>query len=129
MVVPQTRLANGLQQLERVMSVGVIPEIIADPGDAGAIDVSTSGYCELTTGGAETRTLADPVFRGQILDLVFVSDSGDCVITAASPMNQTGNTIMTFSDVGESIRLMGHYNATDGWEWVAISLANGVALS
>ena len=125
----QEKPARGLPQVEAIMSLGTVPAIIADPGDAGAIDVSTAGYCELTTAGAETRTLADPVFKGQEIDLVFIADGGDCVITAAPAINQTGNTIMTFSAIGESIRLMGHWNATDGWEWVAISLANGVALS
>ena len=111
---------GGNPQLEEINALGVEPAIIPDPGDAGAIDVSHSGYCELTTAAAETRTLADPVFRGQIIDLVFISDGGDCVVTAASAVNQTGNNTITFTDVGEHTRLVGTWNATDGWEWKTI---------
>ncbi len=53
----------------------------------------------------------------------------ESAITAASPVNQAGNTIITFSDIGESCVLVGHWNATDGWEWVATNLANGEAYS
>jgi len=111
---------GGKPQLEDIYALAVEPELIPDPGDAGAIDVSRSGYCELTTAAAETRTLADPTFRGQILDLVFVVDGGNCVVTTASACNQTGNNTITFTDVGEHIRLMGAHNATDGWEWKTI---------
>ena len=111
---------GGKPQLEEIYALGVEPELIPDPGNAGAIDVSRSGYVELSTTAAQTRTLADPTFRGQILDLVFVLDGGDCVVTAASPVNQTGNNTITFTDVGEHTRLVGAYNATDGWEWKTV---------
>jgi hypothetical protein len=120
---------GGTPQVEEISARGVEPVIIPDPGDAGTIDVSHWGYCELTTGGAETRTLPDPVYRGQEITFVFLFDGGNCVITADSPINQAGNTILTFTDVGESVTLMGHWNATDGWEWVAVSLLNGVTPS
>lgn len=119
---------GGKPQVEDILSRGIEPYKIPDPGDAGAIQVNQPGFCELTTGGAETRTLADPSYRGQIIDLYCFYDGGDCVITAASPINQTGNTQMTFTDVGEHIRLIGYYNATDGWEWRAIC-NDGVALA
>lgn len=119
---------GGRPQLERIHALGVEPDIIPDPGNAGTIDVSHSGYCELTSAGAETRTLPDPTFRGQILDLVFVSDGGDCVVTASSPVNQTGNNTITFTDVGEHTRLVGSYNATDGWEWKTV-VNDGAALT
>ena len=121
-------MIGGMPQTEDIYCRGVEPELIPDPGDAGAIDVSRSGYCELTTTAAQTRTLADPTFRGQVIDFVFISDGGDCVITAASAVNQTGNNTLTFSDIGEHIRLVGAYNATDGWEWKVIA-NDGVALS
>lgn len=111
---------GGKQQKESILSEGVQPVIIPDPGNGGAIDVSRPGICEITTAGAETRTLADPTFRGQQIDLVMVSDGGDCVITAASPINQAANTTITLNDVGDFVRLVGKYNATDGWEWVVI---------
>mgnify|MGYP001589509041 FL=1 len=111
---------GGRPQLEDIYALGVEPQIIPDPGDAGALDVSRSGICEITTAAAETRTLGDPSFRGQQLDIVMVSDGGDCVITAASPVNQTGHTTITLSAIGGFIRLVGKYNATDGWEWQEI---------
>ncbi len=121
---------GGRPQVEEIDSRGVAPVVIPDPGDTGTIDTARSGYVELTTsGGGETRTLGDPIFRGQEITLVFIVDGSDCVVTADSPINQAGNTIMTFTDVGESVTLMGHHNATDGWEWVVTSLLNGAAVS
>lgn len=122
-------MIGGKQQTESILSEGVAPPMIPDPANGGTIDVSRSGYCELTSvGAAETRTLPDPTFRGQIIDFVFVVDAGDIVMTGASALNQTGNTIVTFTDVGEHIRLMGAYNATDGWEWKTI-VTDGAAQS
>ena len=119
---------GGKPQTEEILSRGVEPYKIPDPGDAGAVQVNQPGFCELTTAGAETRTMADPVFRGQIIDYTFIVDVNDCVITAASPINQSANTIMTFADIGDHIRLIGFYNATDGWEWRVVA-NDGVALS
>ena len=120
---------GGNPQVEEINARGVEPVIIPDPGDAGAIDVSHSGICEITTTAAQTRTLADPMFRGQQIDIVMVVDGGDCVITAASPVNQTGHTTITLSAVGGFIRLVGKYNATDGWEWQEIMEDTGSATS
>lgn len=119
---------TGKQQVESILAEGVDPTSIPDPGDAGTLDTSRPGYCDLSSSGAETRTLADPVFIGQILDLFFIVDGGDIVITASSPVNQAGNTSLTFADVGDHLRLVGHYNATDGWEWRVIT-NDGVALA
>jgi len=79
---------------------------INDPGDAGAIPVIRSGVCMLTTASAETRTLAIPTHVGQVLMLVFTVDVGDCVVTVASGINQTGNTIITFDNAGEYLLLV-----------------------
>jgi hypothetical protein len=119
---------GGKPQVEDILSRGIEPYLIPDPGDAGAIQVNQPGFCELTTAGAETRTLADPTFRGEIIDFTFIVDVSDCVITAASPINQNADTIMTFADIGDHIRLIGFFNATDGWEWRVIA-NDGVALS
>lgn len=118
----------GKPQVEEIEVRGVAPVIIPDPGDAGTIDTSRSGYCELTSAGAETRTLADPTYRGQIIDLVFVSDGGDITITSSSPVNQSGNTSLVTADIGDHLRVMGAYNATDGWEWKVV-VNDGWALS
>lgn len=80
---------------------------VADPGDAAAIPVTKSASVALTSAGAgETRTLAIPSIIGMTMDISFdVDGGGDIAITAASAINQTGNTIMTFSDAGEVISL------------------------
>ena len=121
-------MLGGKPQLEDIYTLGVQPETIPDPGASGTFEVARSGYCELTTTAAQTRTLPDPVFRGQILDLVFITDAGDCTITADSAINQTGNNTIVFSDVGEHLRLVGAWNATDGWEWKVIA-NDGAVLS
>lgn len=124
MVAPAGRL-----QVEEIGAREVRPTIIPDPGNAGTIDVSRGGMCEISTTGAETRTLPDPTFRGQQLDIVMVLDGGDCVITASSPVNQTGHTTITLSAIGGFIRLVGKYNATDGWEWQEVFEDTGSATS
>ncbi len=78
---------------------------IADPGNAGAISVKESGVCALTSAGAETRTLAIPSFIGQRIALICDVYVGAIVITAASAINQTGNTIMTFGAAADAIVL------------------------
>lgn len=80
---------------------------IADPGDAGAIPVTTDGVCNLTSAGAETRTLAIPTFQGQRLNLCMNVDGGDIVITVASAFNQAANTTITMNDAGDSVELVG----------------------
>ena len=114
--------------LERINALGIEPRQIADPGDTGTIDTGQSGFVRLVSGGAETRTLADPQWEGQTLDLVFITDGGDCVVTASSPLNQAGNTIMTFADIGDHVRMVGFWNSTDGWEWRQVA-NDGAALS
>lgn len=84
----------------------VKPAAITDPGDAGAIPVTDTGYCPLVSAGAETRTLADPSFAGQRLTLGFDTDGGDCVVTAATAVNQTGNNTLTFADAGDHLELV-----------------------
>lgn len=119
---------GGKPQVENINVRGIVPRRAADPGDGGAIDVTGSTFTEITTAAAETRTLGDPRYVGQEIVIVFIADGGDCVITAASPVNQAGNNTLTFSDVGELVQLVGKHNLTDGWEWGVIA-ADGVALS
>jgi len=81
---------------------------ITDPGDAGAIPVTTSGVCAMTStaGAGETRTLAIPSFIGQQLVLTLDVDGGDVVITAASTVDGTNDTL-TFDAAGETLILVG----------------------
>lgn len=82
-----------------------LTNLITDPGAAGAIPVTDSGTCPLVTAVAETRTLADPTDVGQLLALCLSVDGGNCVVTAASAVNQTGNNTLTFDNAGEAIVL------------------------
>jgi len=79
---------------------------IADPGDAGAIPVTRSGSVAITTEDAETRTLAIPGIAGIMLAISLDVDGGDCVITVAATINQTGNNTITMDDAGETIILV-----------------------
>lgn len=83
----------------------VTPTLLADPGDAGAIPVTRSGNCAITTAGAETRTLAIPSEVGITLDLSCDVYVGDAVITVASAFNQAGNTTITLNTAGDFVRL------------------------
>jgi hypothetical protein len=81
------------------------PVAIADPGDGEAIPVIKSGTVAITTTGAETRTIAIPGLAGIEIAISMDVDGGDCVITAASPINQTGNNTITLNDAGDTVVL------------------------
>ena len=124
MVAPAGRL-----QVEDIAAREVHHTIIPDPGNGGTIDVSRGGVCNLTSvGAAETRSLPDPWFIGQKISFSFIADAGDIIMTAVSPVNQTGNVLITFDDIGEWIELAGAWNVTDGWEWKVIG-ADGATRS
>ena len=80
---------------------------IADPGNAGVIPVTDSGHVDIVTAGAETRTLAAPTDIGQVLLLSMKTDGGNCVITCATGINQTGNNTITMNDAADGILLVG----------------------
>lgn len=71
-----------------------------------AIPVTQSGSFPITQNGAETNTLPNPTFMGQWLNIFVDTDtSGARVITAASRINQAGQTIITLTAVGAFIKL------------------------
>ncbi len=94
--------------------------VIPDPGDAGAIPNYLTGVVELVSATSETRTLAAPVRSGLMLTLCFKTDGGDCVVTCATTVNITNNTIITFDTAGECIVLI---SIADGstYRWRAIA--------
>lgn len=84
--------------------VKVAQRITAATGTA--IPVTASGSLAITQNGAETNTLADPLWMGQTLSIFVDTDtSGARVVTAASRINQAGNTVMTFTAVGAFAKL------------------------
>lgn len=103
------------------------PKIYPDPGDGEAIQTSESCIINLITGGAETRTLPAPQREGQTLQLNLQTDGGDCVITCATAVNQTGNNTLTFADAGDILLLIaGRSGANLRWR---VAANDGVALS
>lgn len=85
---------------------GASAQVVADPGNAGAIPVTANGMCALTSAGAETRTLAIPTFAGQQLSIICDTYVGNIVVTSAQAINQTGNNTMTFGAAADAIFLV-----------------------
>lgn len=80
--------------------------IIADPGDAGAIPVIyPKAICKLTTGAADTRTIAAPTMEDQELTVYVTVDGGTVVITVATTVNVANNNTITMADVGDYFKL------------------------
>jgi hypothetical protein len=100
---------------------------ISDPGNAGAIPVTKGGNMELVTAGAETRTLADPTFQGQEIVIACKTYVGNGVVTAASPVNATGNNTITFSAAGQAVKLVG-VDVGSELNWRVV-VADGAGLS
>ena len=100
---------------------------ITDPGAAGAIPVTDSGHVDLVTAAAETRTLAAPTYLGQLLLVSLKTDGGDCVITCATTVNQTGNNTITMGDASDAILLVAKANGANK-RWSVVS-NDGCALS
>lgn len=96
----QTTVESALQEI-----YPKAPVAIADPGASGAIPVTKSGTVAITTAAAETRTLAIPGLAGIEIAISLDVDGGDCVITAASAINQAGNNTITLGDAGDIIVL------------------------
>lgn len=106
---------------------GASVNLIADPGDAGAIPVTFDGCCAMTSAGAETRTLAAPAFIGQRISLICDVDGGSIVVTVASAVNQTGNNTLTLAEVKDMCVLEAmQVGGVKIWRIVA---NDGVALS
>ncbi len=106
----------------------VLTNVIADPGDAGAIPVTSSGYVPIVTAGSETRTLAAPTFIGQEITLMIDTDGGVAVVTTASPVNQTGNNTLTMTEINDSIRLHAVTSTGSALVWRVVC-NDGVALT
>lgn len=101
--------------------------VIEDPGDTEAIPVTDSGVVVLETAGAESRTLAAPNHVGQMLLLVLSVDGGDCTVTCATGLDQTGNNTAVFGDAGDTLLLVGvDVGGQNRWRVVA---NDGVTLS
>ena len=96
---------QGLFTFQGKQAATATANTIADPGNAGAIPVTSNGVCAMTSAGAETRTLAIPTFMGQEISLICDTYVGDIVVTSAQAINQAANTIITFGVVNDCITL------------------------
>jgi len=103
------------------------PRQITDPGASGAIPVTHSGACNMTSAGAETRTIAAPTFDGQRVVLNMDVDGGDITLTVASAANQAGNNTLTFGAIDDCCELVARRTA-GVLKW-CIGFNDGVALS
>ena len=104
--------------------------LLLDPGDGGKI--VSDGFvrsCALRTGGAETRTVADPKAVGQRLLITLVEDGGDAVVTFDSDIDQSGNNVATFADAGDAVELVAAPTANKGEFVWRLSSNNGTALA
>lgn len=121
---------SNLFTFNQKIAAGASSFAIADPGTAQAIPVTANAVINLTIGsaGAETNTLAIPTFIGQRLTIhADTVGTGTRAITAASAINQAGNTIMTFGAASDFIALIGvTLGGTRCWRVLA---NDGVALS
>jgi hypothetical protein len=62
-----------------------------------------------------------------VITLCFQTDGGDCVVTAASAVNQAGNNTLTLADAGDEITLK---SIRSGSSFVyRVASNDGVALS
>ena len=101
------------------VAYGATAQSIADPGASGAIPVTANGVCNLTSAGAETRTLAIPTFVGQLLTICLDTDGGDVTLTVASAINQAGNNTIVLNDAGDTVTLVGRtVGGTRRWQIV-----------
>jgi len=101
----QVTALDGEMTTAQADIIDVESAAITDPGDAGAIPANANGVCEIVTLAAETRTLAAPARLGILLTIIMHTDGGNCVITAASAINQAANNTITLAEVRDCIVL------------------------
>jgi hypothetical protein len=96
--------------------------IVDDPGDAGSIVVDKSmSICNLVSVGAETRTLARPTREGVVVSLHLQTDGGDVTVTVTGNHNETGDSTIVFSDVGQTATFMSFMTSARAYFWRLIS--------
>jgi len=93
-----------------------------DPGSGNSIYVDKSPIvCNLSSSGAETRTLARPTRGGAILTLHQQTDGGDITLTVTGGYNEAGDTTFTFSDVGQFATFISLETSANVFFWRLVS--------
>lgn len=130
--VPDADVTLANIALNTAFRIANAPNILTDGGlvaDAAAIPANTSAQYQIATAAAETNTLDIPAAAGIEISLYCtVHAVGDRVVTVASPINQAGNTIMTFGAVGDWIDLISIVTTGGALAW-RVRSNDGVALS
>lgn len=120
----------GRPPRENIHALGLEMRPVDDPADAGAISNTGSGFVRLVSVGAggETRTLAAPLWEGQLLSLIDYTHVGNIVVTIATLVNQTGNNTLTFGAANDHIILIGTMCSGGTLRW-RVLYNDGVDLS
>ena len=103
--------------------------VIPDVANGGALANNLSGNLALTYGaGAETRTIANPVVVGQVLNISVASaGAGSCAITFASDIGTVGQNVATFNAADDYLQVTAvNRGGTVVWQLVS---NQGVVLS
>lgn len=101
-------------------TIGTIRTLIPDPGSAGAIPVTSNGYCPLTSSGSDTRTLQPPTWAGQELLIIHAVDGGSVAITVSAAFDSSSHTVLTATALASWVRLVGTLTgSTKRWAVVA----------
>lgn len=104
--------------------------LIPDPGDANSFAPTAWGCCALVSAGAETRTLSNPAYLGQLLQLYFKTDGGTITLTVTDGYNADDDTSFTFDDAGDMLVLMAvEVGANLRWRVIGGSGKNTAALT
>lgn len=91
---------------------------LPDPGNAGNIAVERSPcVIALRSLAAETRTVLNPTRAGAILLLQMQLDGGDVTVTFATAYNEDGDTVFTFSDVGQFAAFISFVDSAGAYYW------------
>lgn len=94
----------------------------ADPGNGSTLAVDRSPCLfNLISTAAETRTLARPEKEGSIVTLHMQTDGGDITVTVTGNYNETGDSTLVFSDVGQSATFVGLATSAGVYFWRLIS--------
>ena len=108
-------------------------ERIADPGDAGSVEVTRAGYCAMVAAAAETRTLPAPTGVGQLLALTSaVATAVNTITVSLSPTTDTfdgTNNTAVFNANGETLILMGIALSATDIQWRIVENIGSVAMS
>ncbi len=128
--MPVSQETHGRPALKSRYVLAVEPGQLPDPGNGGRIGAASDAVVLIVTkqAGGETRLLTDPLYEGQIIDLIFESESGTLTITADSAINQGSNNTLLFEDAGDHLRLVGGRDGAGDREW-RVLVNDGITLS